>query len=722
MSKTDELRTTFFQEAEDLLEQLTDGLEELSCGDADPETVNSVFRAVHSIKGGAGAFALEAIVRFAHRFENVLDALRSGELAMSGAVLDVLMRSSDHLTVLLETARDGTLEEDDPAGEPLLAELMGLTGATESPADSTDEVDFTPMTMALDDLSGPGPSELRFHIGFRPHDALFRSGNEPVFLLRDVCALGEAEVQCDLSGLPDFDSLDTEASYLAWQIALQTEASDSAVHEVFEFVDGLCDLTVDQDGVEPLPDLPSLDPPSGPGADPEESAPTPEPAAAAYPPPAAATAASPAAASPEAARASGAARPEAAGKSAPPQPVASTIRVDLHRIDRMINLVGELVINQAMLTQAVKRDGIAQGSDADVGLEELRTLTRQIQDSVMAIRAQPVKALFQRMSRIAREAGSETGKTLRMVTEGAATEIDKTVIEKLADPLTHMIRNAVDHGLENAEDRIAAGKTPEGSIRLSAAHLSGRVVIEISDDGAGINRDKVREIAEEKGLIAPDAQLTPNDVDNLIFQPGFSTANELTALSGRGVGMDVVKKSIQSLGGRVSISSEPGDGSTFSIVLPLTLAVLDGMVIEVGGQTVVIPISAILETMRVPTEQVFQLGTNNAVVRLRGAYVPIVDVGAVMGYRAPVAPDGEHVILLVETADGVRAALLIDAIHDQRQVVIKGLEENYGQVPGVAAATILGDGRIALILDPSAIVGHTGAGGGAALSTPLAAE
>lgn len=712
MSKTDELRTTFFQESEDLLEQLTDGLEEMASGESDPETVNSVFRAVHSIKGGAGAFALDAIVRFAHRFENVLDALRSGELGVSGPVLDVLMRSSDHLTVLLETARDGEPEEEDPAGEPLLVELMALTGESEDTPEV--EIDFTPMSLALDDLAGPGPSELNFVVQFRPHDGLFKSGNEPVFLLRELCALGDVEVVCDVSDLPDFDSLEPEVGYLSWTVELQTEASETAVREVFEFVDGLCDLSVETRGDPGLPDLPPLAPPSRP-----ESSSAGEPAAAAPAPPVAAVpfnkAEQPGKDQPEHQKS------EPAGKPQPPQPVASTIRVDLPRIDRMINLVGELVINQAMLTQAVKRDGISQGSDIDVGLEELRTLTRQIQDSVMAIRAQPVKALFQRMSRIAREAGSDTGKTLRMVTEGAATEIDKTVIEKLADPLTHMIRNAVDHGLENAEDRIAAGKTPEGTIRLSAAHLSGRVVIEISDDGAGINRERVRQIAEEKGLVAPDAQLSPNDIDNLIFQPGFSTASQLTALSGRGVGMDVVKQSIQSLGGRVSIGSDPGKGSTFSIVLPLTLAVLDGMVIEVGGQTVVVPISAILETMRVPTDQVFQLGAN-AVVRLRGSYVPIVDVGAVMGYRPQVEINGDHVILLVETADGVRAALLIDMIHDQRQVVIKGLEENYGQVPGVAAATILGDGRIALILDPSAIVGANGSGGGPAHSINIAAE
>ena len=719
MSKTDELRATFFQESEDLLEQLTDGLEEMSGGDADTETVNSVFRAVHSIKGGAGAFALDAVVRFAHRFENVLDALRSGELAVNGQVLDILMRSSDHLTVLMEQARDGVPDDGDPAGEPLLAELMALTGAEADEGPSEAEVNFQPMTLDLGDFGAAAPSEMQFRVAFRPHDDLFRSGNEPVFLLRELCALGEAQVDCDISALPEFDALDTEASYLSWQIDLRTESSQTAVREVFEFVDGLCTLDIEETGsdgsTDDLPDLPDLSPTDGPASEDPASSNT----AAADEPATEAAAPAPVSAS---APADPPRKADPPAKAQPPQPVASTIRVDLHRIDRMINLVGELVINQAMLTQAVKRDGIAQGSDIDVGLEELRTLTRQIQDSVMAIRAQPVKALFQRMSRIAREAGADTGKTLRMVTEGAATEIDKTVIEKLADPLTHMIRNAVDHGLENAEDRLATGKTAEGTIRLSAAHLSGRVVIEITDDGAGINRERVRSIAEKKGLIPPDAQLTSNDIDNLIFQPGFSTASQLTALSGRGVGMDVVKRSIQSLGGRVSIASEPGKGSTFSIVLPLTLAVLDGMVIEVGGQTVVVPISAIIETMRVPTDQVFQLGTQNAVVRIRGSYVPIVDVGAVMGYRPAVDPTGDHVILLVETADGVRAALLIDVIHDQRQVVIKGLEDNYGQVPGVAAATILGDGRIALILDPSAIVGHNGAGGAAVLTTPLAAE
>ncbi len=697
MSKTDELRAVFFQESEDLLEGLNDGLEAMAAGDNDPETVNAVFRAVHSIKGGAGAFALEGVVRFAHRYESVLDVIRNGELAAEGTTLDTLTRAADHLAALVEAARD-ELAVDFDDSEPLIAELRLLTEAEEAEAAEAEAegeaFEFAPMALDLGDLDPGGAAEITYRIRFAPLPALYASGNDATFLLRDLCALGEATVGCDLSALPPFETLDPEAAYLNWDIELRSDASETALREVFEFVEGLCELSIE--AVDAVPDAAAAPP---------------------EPPPEAAAETRPAAA-PQPDRAP---QPEPSASGA--KKVASTIRVELHRIDRMINLVGELVINQAMLSQGIKRAQIAEGGDIELGLEELRTLTRQLQDSVMAIRAQPVKALFQRMSRIAREAGSDVGKALHVVTEGAATEIDKTVIEKLADPLTHMIRNAVDHGLEPADDRIAAGKDPTGTIRLSAAHLSGRVQIEIADDGGGIDRDRVRQIAEDKGLVAADAQLTPAEVDNLIFLPGFSTAATLSNLSGRGVGMDVVKRSIQSLGGRVSITSQAGQGSRFTIVLPLTLAVLDGMIIEVGGQTVVVPISAIVETMRLDAAQVFQVGTGSYVVRIRGSYVPIVDVGAALGYRPPLDDAAGRVFLLVETTEGLRAALLIDAIHDQRQVVIKGLEENYGQVPGVAAATILGDGRIALILDPSAIVGTAGAAGEPACQNapPLAA-
>lgn len=324
----------------------------------------------------------------------------------------------------------------------------------------------------------------------------------------------------------------------------------------------------------------------------------------------------------------------------------------------------------------------------------------------MMIRAQPVKSLFQRMSRIVREASSMVGKSVRLKTEGDATEVDKTVIERLADPLTHMIRNAVDHGIETPQDRIAAGKPEEGIVTLSAGHRSGRVIVEISDDGAGINRDRVLQIAIEKGLVPENAQLSDSEIDNLLFMPGFSTASEVSDLSGRGVGMDVVKSAILALGGRVTIQSNPGKGTVFTISLPLTLAVLDGMVIDVSDQTLVVPLSTITETLTLMGPDIRALGPQTNVIKVRDSFVPLLDLGFELGFRSPLESYVGSIALLIAQEDGNHAALVVDSIQDQRQVVIKGLQDTFGRVPGVAAATILGDGKIALILDPVDVVAN----------------
>jgi two-component system chemotaxis sensor kinase CheA len=377
------------------------------------------------------------------------------------------------------------------------------------------------------------------------------------------------------------------------------------------------------------------------------------------------------------------------------------VRVDLDRIERLVNLVGELVINQAMLSQSVAEAGVSTDGKIASGLDEFLQLTRDIQDGVVMIRAQPVKSLFQRLGRIVRESSDAAGKTARLVTEGEATEIDKTMIERLSDPLTHMIRNAVDHGLEPPEKRMALGKPAEGTVTVTAGHRSGRVVIEVRDDGAGINRPKVQAIAEERGLIPSGLTLSDAEVDSLLFLPGFSTASQISKLSGRGVGMDVVKNAIASLGGRIAINSEPGRGTTFSISLPLTLAVLDGMVIETAGETLVVPLNAIVETLTLRNDDVTRVSPSASVVRVRESFVPLLDLAWLLGYGPARPIYGDTIALLISNDDGTRAALVVDRIVDQRQVVIKGLEESYGRVPGVAAATILGDGRIALILDPS---------------------
>lgn len=337
-------------------------------------------------------------------------------------------------------------------------------------------------------------------------------------------------------------------------------------------------------------------------------------------------------------------------------------------------------------------------------ITSMQALTRDIQDAVMAVRAQPVRSVFQRMQRVVREACSMTDKDITLTLEGEDTEVDRTLVEKLTDPLTHMLRNAVDHGIESAEDRLAAGKSATGHILLSAGHRSGRILITIKDDGGGINRERVLATAIKRGIVAPDAALTDDEINNLIFAPGFSTAATVSDLSGRGVGMDVVKQAILGLGGRITINSVEGEGTTFCLSLPLTLAVLDGMLIVAAGSTMVIPISSVVETMMINPQDIYALPDGSRMVSIRGNCMPLIPLGAELGLSdSPVTP-AEAVILIVENESGARVALVVDKICDQAQVVIKSIEKNYRQIPGVSAATILGDGSVSLILDVPALI------------------
>jgi two-component system chemotaxis sensor kinase CheA len=722
------IKATFFQECDELLADLESGLLELEGGGGDMETVNAVFRAVHSVKGGAGAFGLEPLVRFAHVFETTLDDMRSGKLATEPAAVKVMLRAADVLADHVSAAR-GQGAVDEAGSIRLVAELKALCGAAAAPggddetalADGDDDgfgdFDFTPVLVEMEEPVAAAPT---WRINFKPSQGMYAKANETALLLRELDRIGTCRVTLCADALPDFDTLDPEESYFSWIIDVDTGQGEAAIREVFEFVEDDCEIAIQASGVlsfdEDVAPAPAPDPFEDPVVAPEAThvdgddvlalleraklaaaemqevaAPIPSSTAAA-PAPRAAPAASPAVALHPA---DGADAKAAAG---------TTIRVDLERVDRLIDLVGELVINQAMLAQRVGESGLARSSTVSVGLEDLEHLTREIQDSVMAIRAQPVKSVFQRMPRLVREVAAMTEKQVRLTTEGENTEVDKTVIERLSDPLIHMIRNAIDHGLEKPHVRLAAGKPAEGVVKLCALHRSGRIVIEVSDDGAGINRERVKQIALDKGLISPDATLTDEEMDNLIFLPGFSTAATVSDISGRGVGMDVVRRQVQALGGRISITSNPGKGSTFSLSLPLTLAVLDGMVVGVSGHTLVTPLTAIIETLQPKPNEVRALGPNGAVLAVRDAYVPLIDVGAVLGYRKGPTDWTTGVVLLVESEVGGRAALLVDVIQGQRQVVIKSLEANYQRVEGIAAATILGDGRVALILDVDALI------------------
>jgi len=714
------IRETFFQECEEQLAELEVGLEEMESGVSDAETVNAVFRAVHSIKGGAGAFKLDRLVRFAHTFETTLDLIRGGRLAPSVPLLKTMLRAADVLADLVKASRN-----DDPVDEArmetLIGELKSAAGARapaapppvapppsfDPPTGDDEPFDFTPTMISIEDEPAPAaPPTPVYVIQLTPRPELYRKGNETTRLLRELARLGEVSVVCDSRSLPPLDELDPEGAYLSWRAELTTGESLATIEEVFEFVIDDCDLDIVARA--DAPQASRAAPPAPPAAPPPRVSPPPLRLVSGGEDGKEAERPAPSAAAPEA---------DKGRAEAPKTEAAATIRVDLERVDRLINLVGELVINQAMLSQRVTEAGLARASSVAAGLAALEQLTREIQEGVMAIRAQPVKTLFQRMSRIVRELTDATGKSARLKTEGEATEVDRTVIERIADPLTHMIRNAVDHGVETPEVREAAGKPAQGEVRLSAAHRSGRIIIEVSDDGAGIDRARVREIAIKKELIAPDAQLSDSEIDNLLFLPGFSTAKSVSDISGRGVGMDVVKRSIQALGGRIAISSRPGQGSTFSMSLPLTLAVLDGMVVKVADQTLVVPLTAIVETLRPKRSDVHALGVNARVISDRGGFAPLIDVGQELGYRATPADPLESVVLVVETEESTRCALVVDAIHDQRQVVIKSLEANYRKVPGIAAATILGDGRVALILDIDTFVARTNRS--AASSEPL---
>jgi two-component system chemotaxis sensor kinase CheA len=727
MSGIDELRISFFQECEDLLENLSDGLREMSeaPGDMNLETVHSVFRAVHSIKGGAGAFGLESLVAFAHAFETVLDQMRAGKTDAHEKLMPTLLRAGDMLADLVFCARDGTAAEDARITK-LLVELDALADVAGANPDQAEPFEFVPTALDIEPMNESeansfdafAPEKSIFHIKFAPSGQMYGTGNEPLALFRALAQFGPVDIIPEISDVRPISCFDPEEPKLRWKLDLVSDATNEEIDSLFEFVSDFAEISMETAGPQGAANLAesafdtegqestSSQKKNYQRADEHQEkhrfgiriqgqpAPTAEKTSETTlgtpaDPPAKATS------TVESVRR----KPVSHEATTPP-----TIRVNLDRVDRLINLIGELVIMEAMLSQAVESTGMDSNGEVSNGLEGIKQLASSIQESVMAIRAQPLKPVFQRMHRILREAADATGKHVRLETAGETTEVDKTVIERLVDPLTHMIRNSVDHGLEDGPARIASGKPETGTIILSAAHRSGRVIIEVSDDGAGIDRDKVREVARIKGLISPDASLTPAEIDNLLFAPGFSSKEEVSELSGRGVGLDVVKREIQSLGGRIGIQSVAGEGTTFTIALPLTLAVLEGMLVELDGQTMVLPLSAILETLRPSSVTIHTIGRAGRVLAIRGDLIPIIDLAKALGFRGNSDTTERDVLLLVECDAGRRAALAVDAIHDQRQVVIKSVEENYGAIPGISAATILGDGKIALIVDPEEII------------------
>jgi two-component system chemotaxis sensor kinase CheA len=550
-----------------------------------------------------------------------------------------------------------------------------------APGEDFSDIAFTPVKFGGDD-----DGQKVYEISFRPRPELLKKANEPLYILRELRALGELELVADTSSLPKLTQIEFDHPYVSWTGKLTTASDKAAVEGVFDFVVDDCELSINDVTPPPADALPSDSFTPDPNAEiPAVAAPEATLAASATPLPAVGSAVPP-----KSGAAEGGGKPAKAG--------ATTTRVELEKIDRVVNMVGELVISQAMLGQIVNELPEDIAGRLIQTLDEVVHHTRELKDSVMSMRAQPVGAVFQRMPRLVRELATKTSKKVRLEMAGESTEVDRSIVEQLSDPLTHIIRNSVDHGIEKPSDRAAAGKSEEGTIRLAAEHRGGRIVIEIKDDGAGINPERVLKKARERGLVGADAQLTDDEITNLIFLPGFSTAEAVSDISGRGVGMDVVKRNIQDIGGRISLKSERGKGMTIQLALPLTLAVMDGMVIRVGKETYVVPMSAMVECLRPSKSDVHDLVGTQGMLRLRGELLPIVNLGNLLDV-APTEGDNGGVVIITEAGEDIRFGLRVDELCGHQQVVIKSIEESYGSIPGISAATILGNGRVAFILD-----------------------
>jgi two-component system chemotaxis sensor kinase CheA len=631
----------FFEESLEGLQVMEAGLLGLDPGSPDSETINDVFRAAHSMKGGAGTFGFTEIAAFTHVLETTLSEMREQKRAATRELIDTLLKSVDVLRYMLDCGRSrATLDaERVAAAQQALQSLPAQGPAAPAPAPAV--------------TTGP-----RWDIRFAPHRGLLRSGNEPYRIFRELRALGRLEVTANADALPGLAALDPEDCYLAWNLSLSGDYSDAKIREVFAWVEGDCELELalrndrrhrgerrrredaQQDGAE------------------------------------------------------------AGGRAAE----QASIRVNIGKVDTLINLVGELVITQSILNRLARNDeSVEAGGKLGEVVELLERNTRELQDQAMRIRMVPMDVAFQRLHRLVRDLGHALGKKVDLQMAGSATEVDKTVLEKITDPLVHLVRNAMDHGIETPERRRAAGKPELGRLDIRARQEGGNIIIQVQDDGGGLSLAAILDKAREKNLIGPGEDLSDAQVQDLIFQPGFSTAAGISDVSGRGVGMDVVRRNITDLGGSVGVNSVPGQGCTFTIKLPLTLAILDAQLARVGGQIVVIPVLNIIESVRVKRGMVNHIAGESEVYRFRDEYIPVIRLHEVFGMR-PQVTDLEQGLVIVVDAGHQKAALFVEDMVGQQQVVIKSLETNFRAIPGLIGATVLGDGAIAIILDIPGLV------------------
>jgi two-component system chemotaxis sensor kinase CheA len=729
-----QFQDAFFEEAGDHLAIVEDGLLQLEQHPEDLDLLNKIFRSAHSIKGTSGMFGFNAVAQFTHKMETLLDLLRNGQKVVTPEIADLLLESTDCLKTLIDAAKTDSAVDDETV-QRLTTELA-VASDMKVKAEAKVEKgsgSFSPAALT---------SSSTFLIAWTPPDWLFQRGLDPLQIFKELANLGTlTEVTVDTSKLPELAVMDPEKCYLSWTMKLETVKDREVVDAVFEFVREDSHLVIEecealgvkrpstQFGTVSLPNREAQDERRTTSDDSHE------PAAAPHPSPL----------TPDGIEGdpkplgellveSGAVSRETLEKAlaqqkrvgeilveqhaVTPQQVelalqkqqqqvsaaqskktdTTSIRVDTDKIDKLINLVGELVITQSMLSDLGARFEMSQMSVLLERMAQLERNTREIQERVMSIRMLPIGTAFSRFPRLVRDLSAKAGKKIQLVLSGEETELDKTVIESIGDPLTHLVRNSADHGLEPPEERLDNNKPELGTIRLNAFHEGGNICITVEDDGRGLNRDKILAKAIKQGLIAEHDKLTDDQIWPLIFKPGFSTAEKVTDVSGRGVGMDVVKRNIDGLGGTVSIKTAMGKGTTFTLKLPLTLAIIEGMTVRVGKETYIVPLLSILESIQPKAGVIKTVVGKGELINVRSTYLPMMRLYDVFSLQPEYIDPTKAILLILET-EGERVAVMVDEILGQQQVVIKSMEQNFRKVAGVAGATILGDGTVGFILD-----------------------
>lgn len=638
---------TYLQEAEDLLSEIEDAALSMAGEASGSERLNQLFRAFHTIKGSGAMCGFNQVAQFTHHVESVLDQVRKGSIPVTERLTELVLSAKDEIRLLLAAEQRGEMSARQ-ATLDLIAMLQGLSSESTAPA---------PVRPAEPVEMHPQTGDRTWRICFRPNPELMICGGNPVLLFRDLRALGECRVLAHTEAVPALDEIRPNICYLWWTITLQTDADRNAILDVFLFVEDGSTLEI-----EALPEAPGPHP-LGLPADAHRAEPRDR---------------------------QGAVIQNALSKE-------SSVRVPSSRLDRLVGLVGELVVNQSRLAQAASHVDAPELANP---VEEIERLVAELRDDVLSIRMMPIGTIFGRFRRLVHDLSAELGKQIDLVTGGEETELDKSILDQLGEPLVHLLRNSIDHGIEMPERRVAAHKPPRGTIRLTAAHTGSEVVVGVQDDGQGLDRAAIRAKAIERQIIAPDTNLSDKDVLNLILLPGFSTASQVTNISGRGVGMDVVKRQIDKLRGMVTIASEPGKGTAISLRLPLTLAIIEGLLVEVCGDSFILPMSSVAENIELDRAQRLRNNGRN-VAAVRGELIPYIDLRE--AFHLPGSPPPVEKVVIVNHEDQ-RVGLVVDRVLGTHQTVLQSLGRFLRNVAVVSGSTVMGDGSVALILDIRAIV------------------